>query len=135
MNYITESLSENEEIRAVFRLHWSNHIWLWTTIILSLAVIGIPFLVIEWLRLRGIEMAVTTKRVIHKRGIIARRTEEIRLEAIEAVEMTQGVWGRIFDRGNVLVYGRGTSDVNFMGVHDPLGVKREIESAMTLVGK
>lgn len=135
MTYIVQTLSAGEELRARFRLHWTCHIWLYIIVALSLASAGIlsPLLIFEWLRLRSIEMGVTTRRVIHKRGIIGRQTQEMRLEAVEAIEMNQGAWGRLLGRGTVRVYGRGTSDVVFRAVRQPLEVKRAIEAAVSLV--
>jgi len=135
MTYIIQTLSAGEELRARFRLHWTCHLWLHTAVALSLASAGIlsPLLFVEWMRLRSIEMGVTTRRVIHKRGIIGRTTQEMRLEAVEAIEMSQGAWGRLLGRGTVRVYGRGSSDVVFRAVRDPLMVKRELEAAVSLV--
>ena len=135
MTYIVQTLSAGEELRARFRLHWSCHIWLILAALLTVGSAGIlsPLRIFEWLRLRDIEMGVTTRRVIHKRGIIGRQTQEMRLEAVEAVEMSQGAWGRLLGRGTVRVYGRGTSDVVFRAVRQPLEVKRELEAAVSLV--
>jgi hypothetical protein len=135
MAYIVQTLSAGEELRSRFRLHWSCHTWLYLTALLTVGSAGIlsPLLIFEWLRLRSIEMGVTTRRVIHKRGIIGRSTQEMRLEAVEAVEMSQGAWGRLLGRGTVRVYGRGTSDVVFRAVRQPLEVKRELEAAVSLV--
>jgi uncharacterized membrane protein YdbT with pleckstrin-like domain len=71
---------------------------------------------------------VTNKRVILKRGVISRHTEEMKLGSIETVEIDQGVWGRLFGFGTVKVTGRGLSDVVFRRIDDPMAVKRAIES-------
>jgi uncharacterized membrane protein YdbT with pleckstrin-like domain len=80
------------------------------------------------LKLKFTEQGVTNKRVILKRGIISRKTEEMKLTSIETVEIDQGVWGRLFGFGTVKVTGRGISDVVYQGVDDPMAVKRQIES-------
>lgn len=130
MSFIEESLSSGEEIVARFKLHWYSRIPLVTWIVLGLVTFGVTWLVAiyEYLRLRAIEQGVTNKRVIFKTGIIGRKSEEMKLTSIETVEIDQGVLGRMFNFGDVKITGRGTSDLVFKGINDPLFVKRQIES-------
>ena len=130
MGYIQDSLSDGEEVRALFKLHWVAKIWLIIWIVLAIPTLGITLLLAlwEWLKLRNIEQGVTNKRVILKRGIISRKTEEMKVSSIETVEIIQGVMGRIFGYGNIKVTGRGLSDVIFIKINDPMDVKRKIES-------
>lgn len=133
MGYIDESLSRDEEIRALFKLHWTSRIPMAIWIILAIPTLGITLLLAiwEWLRLRNIEQGVTNKRVILKKGIISRKSEEMKITSIETVEIIQGVFGRIFDFGTVKVTGRGISDLVFKNIDDPMDVKRKIESVET----
>jgi len=101
-------------------------IWL----LLGIPTLGITLVIAlyEYLRVRYIEQGVTNKRVIFKTGIISRRSEEMKLASIETVEIDQGIFGRILGYGSVKVTGRGTSDVLFRLIDDPMAVKRAIES-------
>jgi uncharacterized membrane protein YdbT with pleckstrin-like domain len=130
MGYIQDSLSNGEEVRDLFKLHWFAKIWMILWIVLAIPTIGITllFALWEWLKLRSIEQGVTNKRVILKRGIISRKTEEMKITSIETVEIIQGVMGRIFGYGDVKVTGRGISDLLFKKINDPMDVKRKIES-------
>jgi uncharacterized membrane protein YdbT with pleckstrin-like domain len=130
MSYIEESLSKDEKIETVFRLHWFAWVPMWIWIVLGFVTFGITWLVAiyEYLRLRNIEQGVTNKRVVYKTGIISRRTDEMKVTSIETVEIDQGVIGRLFDFGDVRVTGRGISDVVFRRIDDPMAVKRAIES-------
>ncbi len=130
MGYIQDSLSDGEEVRALFKLHWVAKIWLIIWIVLAIPTLGVTSLLAlwEWLKLRSIEQGVTNKRVILKRGIISRRTEEMKISSIETVEIIQGVIGRVFGYGNIKVTGRGLSDLIFIKINDPMDVKRKIES-------
>lgn len=129
MAYIDESLSAGEEISTLFHLHWVTRIPLVLWILLGLLTFGITWLIAiyEFLRLRHVEQGVTNKRVIFKTGIISRKSEEMKLASIETVEIDQGILGRMLGYGNVKVTGRGTSDVLFRSVADPMAVKRQIE--------
>jgi uncharacterized membrane protein YdbT with pleckstrin-like domain len=125
MSYIEESLSAGEKVEGLFRLHW----FAWAPVALwALLVITLPVALYVYLQLRFTELGVTNKRVILKRGVIGRQTEEMKVTSIETVEIDQGVLGRIFGYGTVKVTGRGISDVVFRGVDDPMAVKRRIES-------
>lgn len=130
MGYIQDSLSDGEEVRALFKLHWFAKIWMILWIVLAIPTIGITLILAlwEWLKLRNIELGVTSKRVIRKQGIISRTSEEMKVSSIETVEIIQGVMGRIFGYGDIKVTGRGTSDVLFKKINDPMDVKRKIES-------
>jgi uncharacterized membrane protein YdbT with pleckstrin-like domain len=130
MGYIQDSLSNGEEVRDLFKLHWFAKIWMILWIILAIPTIGITllFALWEWLKLRSIEQGVTNKRVILKRGIISRKSEEMKITSIETVEIIQGVMGRMFGYGDVKVTGRGLSDLQFKKINDPMDVKRKIES-------
>jgi membrane protein YdbS with pleckstrin-like domain len=130
MSFIEQSLSAGETVVARFRLHWFSRIPLALWIVLGLVTFGVTWLIAiyEYLRLRAIEQGVTNKRVVYKTGIIGRQSEEMKLTSIETVEINQGVMGRVFNFGDVKVTGRGTSDVVFRGISDPMSVKRQIES-------
>lgn len=129
MSYLDESLAPGERIVARFDLHWTAKGRLILGIILIPVIVGIFITIYEWLRLRGIEMAVTTQRVVYKTGIVGRETEEIRLSALETVDLQQTTWGRIFGFGNVRVTGRGESSLLYTRVAAPVNVKRAIETA------
>ncbi len=136
MSYIEESLSANEKIEGLFRLHWFAWIPMVIWIILGIPTLGLTWLIAlyEYLRLKFTEQGVTNKRVIMKTGIISRKTEEMKLTSIETVEINQGIFGRIFGFGTVKITGRGVSDLEFKGIADPMSVKRQIESVSNPVG-
>jgi uncharacterized membrane protein YdbT with pleckstrin-like domain len=130
MSYIEDSLSSGEKVEHIFRLHWIAWIPMVTWIVLGVVTFGLTWLIAlyEFLRLKFLEQGVTNKRVILKTGIISLRTEEMKLNSVETVEINQGILGRIFGFGTVKVTGRGISDVVFKAIDDPMSVKRHIES-------
>lgn len=131
MSYIEESLSKGEEIYRIFPHHWMVKVTIVLHFILGVVTLGIwliPALLI-WLGWRSTEQGVTNKRVIYKHGIIARKTDEMRLSSIESIIIKQSIMGRILGYGTVIVTGRGAGDVVIRWMNDPMGVKRDIESA------
>ena len=129
MSYLDESLGPGETIVARFHLHWTAKGRLILGIVLIPLIVGIFLAIYEWLRLRAIELGVTSHRVVYKTGIVGRETEEVRLSAIETVDLHQTTWGRILGYGDVRVTGRGESSLVFSRVTDPVAVKRAIETA------
>lgn len=130
MGYIEDSLSSGEEVKELFKLHWFSKIPMFIWFILAIPTLGITLILalLEWLKLRNIEQGVTNKRVILKRGIISRKSEEMKITSIETVEIIQGVLGRMFGFGTIRVTGRGISDLMFINIDDPMDVKKKIES-------
>jgi uncharacterized membrane protein YdbT with pleckstrin-like domain len=130
VTYIEQSLSAGEKVEGLFKLHWVAWVPMVIWIILAIPTFGLTLFVAlyEYLRLKFQERGVTNKRVILKKGIISRMTEEMKLKSIETVEIDQGVFGRILGFGTVKITGRGLSDFVFKGIDDPMAVKRTIES-------
>lgn len=130
MAYIEESLSKDEVIHEIYKLHWFSKIPMIIWMILALPTLGITLIlaIYEWLKLRSLEQGTTNKRVILKSGIISRKTEEMRIGSIETVEIQQGIFGRMFGFGSVKVSGRGISDVVFSKIDNPMAVKKSIEN-------
>lgn len=130
MSYIEDSLSSGEKIEALFKLHWFARVPMALWIILSIPTLGLTLFIAlyEFLKLKYTEQGVTNKRVIFKTGILSRTTSEMTLKSIETVEINQGIFGRLFNFGDIKVTGRGLSDVLFKGLADPMSAKRQIES-------
>jgi uncharacterized membrane protein YdbT with pleckstrin-like domain len=69
--------------------------------------IGALALLKAFIRRWTTEIAVTSKRVIYKTGLIRRLTSEISVDKIETVLVDQSVIGRILNFGTVIVRGTG----------------------------
>ena len=129
MTYIEKTLSSKESIQFSFELHWIAWLPLVGWLLLALPTFGITLLMAgyEYLRIKCIEQAVTNRRVIFKRGIISRHTEEMLLNSVETVEIRQSIWGRILGYATIMITGRGESDLQLKWMQKPLEVKRAIE--------
>jgi uncharacterized membrane protein YdbT with pleckstrin-like domain len=78
------------------------------------------------------EIAVTTHRVIFKRGLVARYVGEMNINRIEGVSVSQSFWGRIFDFGSIIIRGMGVGEMFLPPIARPLMFRRAIEKAQTL---
>lgn len=132
MSYIEKTLSSEESVETYFKLHWVAWLPFAGWLVLALPTFGLTLLVAgyEYLRLKCIEQAVTNRRVVFKKGIISRHSEEMRLDSVETVEIRQSIWGRILGYATIAVTGRGVSDVQLKWMDQPLEVKRSIEDAL-----
>jgi len=150
MTYYTKVLQPTEQVKYVGKLHWTiyrNSIFLGilTVVVAAFALqqdgdvrvavlIGagvLAFLAIvsflgAWFVRLGTEIVVTDMRVIHKVGWIARHTEEINITKVETVDVTQGVIGRIFGFGTVMIRGIGGSWEPLRRVASPLQLRNAI---------
>ena len=72
------------------------------------------------------EIVVTDKRIIHKVGWFAHRSEEMNITKIETVEVRQGVMGGIFGYGTVLIKGTGGGWEPLQRVALPLELRNAI---------
>lgn len=75
------------------------------------------------------EIAVTTKRLVIKEGIIARRVDEMNIDRIESVHVTQSILGRLLDYGIVRVRGMGVGEIALPILARPIVIRQAIERA------
>ncbi len=75
------------------------------------------------------EIAVTTSRIIYKRGLVARYVGEMSIDRIEGVNVLQSVLGRIFNYGRIMVRGMGVGEVILPPLEDPIKFRKAIEKA------
>ena len=86
--------------------------WVWWVLFLILLVVYPVPKLIAWLTSN---FAVTSDRVIHRQGFIAKRSMEIPLEAINDVRFEQGILDRVVGAGTLVIssaseFGRNTFD-------------------------
>jgi membrane protein YdbS with pleckstrin-like domain len=86
--------------------------WVWWVLFLILLVLYPVPKLIAWLTSN---FAVTSDRVIHRQGFIAKRSMEIPLEAINDVRFEQGILDRTVGAGTLVIssaseFGRNTFD-------------------------
>ena len=93
----------------------------------------VPFCVATVFLIRGIwrrratEFALTNKRVIIRRGMLEKRTEEILLPKIESIAVDQGLLGRMLDYGTLTVRGTGGTFEPLCHVAHALEFRRRVQ--------
>jgi uncharacterized membrane protein YdbT with pleckstrin-like domain len=137
MSYIQQSLTKGEQVILQARISWWSQLPLLILGFLLLPVMGFGLLLwgIALARYLTTEMAITNKRVIAKFGFISRRTVEINLQRIESIQVHQGLLGRLFNYGSIIVSGAGNPQAPIPGISDPLGFRRSFSESQETFAK
>ncbi|HWI37473.1 MAG TPA: PH domain-containing protein [Burkholderiales bacterium] len=95
-------------------------------------IVGLLFIGVALVRRGTSELVLTDRRIIAKRGFIARTTVEMQLAKVESLHVHQGLLARMLDYGDVTVVGTGSSLEPLRGICAPLELRRKLgEIAVT----
>lgn len=125
-SYVEGALVKDERIVHI------GHISLWSmwhviaagVVLTPVFGLGLVFLGVAYVRYKSVELAVTTRRIIVKHGFIRRQTMEMNLGKVESLQVEQGVLGRMFNFGTLIIAGTGSSHTPLSGIADPLGFRK-----------
>lgn len=78
------------------------------------------------------EIAITSQRIIYKKGLIARDVGEMSVNRVEGVSVRQGILGRIFGYGQVCIRGMGVGEIVLPPIEDPVAFCRASQEAKSL---
>ena len=153
MSYVQRVLQPGEQVRQISSIHWIAYwpgvavlllavvaYWLsetrllqgiWRYAAYALAVVGVGLLIQQGLRWWVTEIAVTDRRVIYKKGLIRRHTNEMNMDKVESVQVDQSILGRILDYGKVSVLGAGTGTDSLGQLHEPIAAPLEFRNHIT----
>jgi uncharacterized membrane protein YdbT with pleckstrin-like domain len=99
-------------------------------LMLVLLLVSLGVLLVPFISRKSTELVVTDKRVIAKFGLISTRSIEIRLDKVESVRVQQGLVGRIFNYGDIMITGTGTSFDPIPRIAGPLAFRNALNDAM-----
>lgn len=130
MSYVKSSLGADEEILMIARFPWPYHLVAWgSLLILGIVGVGIIIWAMMLVHFATTEAALTTRRVVYKKGLFTRETLELGVSTIEQIELHQGFWGRIFGFGVVEVSGTGEGQIRTHSMADPVKFRRLVTDA------
>ncbi|HEY1095711.1 MAG TPA: PH domain-containing protein [Alphaproteobacteria bacterium] len=113
----------------ILRGFWSAHFILRISAFL-LVMLGLMHIAIAMIIRATTEIAVTNRRLIFKQGIIARKVNELKIENIEGINVSQSIMGRILNYGQMSAHGTGIGEIHFPDyMADPVAFRRAIQSA------
>lgn len=125
-SYVESALTKGEQVVYQGKVSiWSLvPLMLLGLIFLAFYGLGLLFWAAAAIRYFTTELAITNKRVIAKFGLISRSTIEINLQKIESIQVNQGILGRIFNFGSIVVSGAGNPQAPIPGISSPLQFRR-----------
>lgn len=149
MSYLERILQPDETVLAIGRMHWivylrgivlmaiaiaaliagamlPERVFFTSLIAAGFGLFGVYSLLASWIEKRTTEIAVTNRRVIHKRGLIRRETGEMNMEKVESVNVDQTILGRILGYGSIVVRGTGAGIEGLHHISDPLSLRSAI---------
>jgi uncharacterized membrane protein YdbT with pleckstrin-like domain len=91
-----------------------------------LLIVGLGFWIVALFHRWTTEIGVTDRRVIYKRGFIARQTAEMHMDKVESVLVDQTLPGRLLNYGTITIKGTGASIENLRRIADPIGIRNAI---------
>lgn len=126
--FIAEQLNQGEEIIHEGKTHPLSVIvpMLWCCILVGFLK-GKHKAVIDYFTA---EIAVTNRRLIGKRGLISIETMDLQLQKVSALEVKQGVIGRILDYGTLYIATDGYHRHVFHGVIAPYRFRKIFNDAL-----
>lgn len=154
--YLGKILQPGEQVLAIGRLHWIifkdaaialalSCVALWIAVrggptpapldavqlfalvsAVVLLVAAICLAIGAWFEGWITEIAVTSQRIIYKRGFIRRQTIEMNMNRVESVTVTQSVLGRILNYGSIHVRGTGVGLEHLHRIANPVALRNQI---------
>ena len=99
-------------------------------LLLAMAAISAVFALYKtataWFHRWITEIDVTNLRIVHKTGFIQRKTFEMSLDKVESVDVSQSIFGRIFNYGDVEIFGVGEGGKVINTIASPLEFRNAI---------
>jgi uncharacterized membrane protein YdbT with pleckstrin-like domain len=127
VGYVTKNLVTGEQVI------YEGKLSLWKflpriligVVLLPVFLLGLVVLLDVLITYKTTELAITNRRVIAKFGFIRRHTIEIDVRRVESVQVNQGILGRIFDFGSIVLSGAGNPLAPIPGVSAPMTFRKQ----------
>ena len=148
MDYVERILQPGEQVRHISSIHWIVYwpgvavallavvaYWFsetryltgfWRYTGYALALVAVILLVQQWFQWWITEIAVTNRRIIHKKGLVRRQTREMNMDKVESVQIDQSILGRMLDYGNVSILGTGEGFETLRTIASPIELRNSI---------
>jgi uncharacterized membrane protein YdbT with pleckstrin-like domain len=119
--------------RAVARGEITNWVLIWPLIWTGASFGLLAWLTLPWLAFalafrRTTSFAVSDRRIVHRTGVLARKTAELELAAIDSVRIEQTIVGRWFDYGAIVATAPDLTEKRFGSLGGLQALKRAIEA-------
>ncbi|WP_372881394.1 PH domain-containing protein [Psychromonas sp.] len=147
MGYVNNNLMSNETVIYEAKIHW--FIFIPSAVFFALgmiissnapgsgSVLGTLLFIVACVSfIKAIiarattELAVTSKRIIAKTGLISRKTVELNHGKVESFNIDQSIFGRLFGFGTLVLNGTGGGKTPISSIDAPLEFRK---NAMSII--
>lgn len=97
-----------------------------TLVLWSLCTLALPIIAKE-----TTELVITNRRIIAKFGLISRYTIEINLPKVESISVSQSVFGRMLNYGDLQIVGTGGTREPIPNIDNPLMFRRKFDEILS----
>ncbi len=149
MSYVEDNLIDGEKLIFKTGVHWTVLFWPFVLVAVVLGggiaiwVVGrfvgkielgtllvasaLVYCLYAVMRRNATEIAVTSRRVIVKTGMVDRRSLEIMLPNVESIGIDEPFWGRILGYGSVVIHGTGGTPDPFRKIAHPAAFRKHVQ--------
>jgi len=136
MGFPPDLLNQSEEVVLDLRPHWAKLFFPVVFVVLAIAatgaslvvgikslslalvallVLAVVFLLARYVKWTTINFVVTTERLIHREGVIAKNGIEIPLDRVQTIRFHQTIFERMIGAGDLLIESAGETGQNTFG--------------------
>jgi len=136
MSFPPNLLNESEEVVLDLRPHWAKLFFPVVFVVVAIAgtaasllsdlvplryallavlAVAVAFLLARYVRWTTTNFVVTTERLIHREGVIAKNGIEIPLDRVQTIRFHQSIFERLIGAGDLLIESAGETGQNRFG--------------------
>lgn len=93
-------------------------------------LIGLWILIYTYIKTTTDEFAISNQRLIIKTGVISISTLELNLTKVETITVSQGIFGRIFNCGQIAIKGTGATICNLICINTPYDFRKQFQDVL-----
>ncbi len=138
-SYIEENLARDEKVIIKAQVTWLSQFWYLLFGVLFIissfgskslvgVVVGGVLIAVAAIHVITTELALTNRRIIAKSDLIRRNTIELKVNRVESLGVHQGILGRMFNFGSIVVKGVGGSHAPIPYIARPLEFRQQVNN-------
>ncbi|TXI12189.1 MAG: PH domain-containing protein [Polynucleobacter sp.] len=97
---------------------------------ISLFLCGLLVLIQPIIAKETTELVITNRRIIAKFGLISRYTIEINLSKVESISVSQSIFGRLLDYGDIEIVGTGGTREPIQFISKPILFRKKVDEIL-----
>jgi uncharacterized membrane protein YdbT with pleckstrin-like domain len=94
-----------------------------------LSLVFVIMIIVQLTSYFAVRVRLEKQHIVLTTGIVSKQTADIPYEKINSVTVKQGIFGRIFGFGNLVVFtGNDTSGIKVIGIDKPNEIKQAVKA-------